>query len=94
MEIPAVHHHYIDHIGGLRAFAAVGATIVVGKGDGSFYRKVLSEPETLNPRGTKQVPPRMRAQSISAGFASIPCGGHRQKMYRNASGTAMLAVDN
>ena len=35
-------HHHIDHIGGLRAFAAAGATIVVGKGDGDFYRKVLS----------------------------------------------------
>ena len=33
-------HHHIDHIGGLRAFAAAGATIVVGKGDGAFYRKV------------------------------------------------------
>jgi len=43
----------------LRAFAAVGATIVVGKGDGAFYRKVLSAPETLNPYGTKQVPPKV-----------------------------------
>ncbi len=48
-----------DHIGGLRAFAAAGATIVVGKGDGAFYRKVLSAPETLNPYGTKQVPPKV-----------------------------------
>jgi len=52
-------HHHIDHIGGLRAFAAAGATIVVGKGDGAFYRKVLSAPETLNPYGTKQVPPKV-----------------------------------
>jgi glyoxylase-like metal-dependent hydrolase (beta-lactamase superfamily II) len=52
-------HHHIDHIGGLRAFAAAGATIVVGKGDGDFYRKVLSAPETLNPYGTKQVPPKV-----------------------------------
>jgi glyoxylase-like metal-dependent hydrolase (beta-lactamase superfamily II) len=52
-------HHHIDHVGGLRAFAAAGATIVVGKGDGAFYRKVLSAPETLNPYGTKQVPPKV-----------------------------------
>jgi hypothetical protein len=31
------------------ALAAAGATIVVGKGDGAFYRKVLSAHETLNP---------------------------------------------
>jgi hypothetical protein len=36
-------------LGGLRAFAAAGATIIVGKGDGAFYRKVMSAPETLNP---------------------------------------------
>jgi glyoxylase-like metal-dependent hydrolase (beta-lactamase superfamily II) len=53
------HVHHIDHIGGLRAFAAAGATIVVGKGDGAFYHKVLSAPETLNPYGTKQVPPKV-----------------------------------
>jgi glyoxylase-like metal-dependent hydrolase (beta-lactamase superfamily II) len=52
-------HHHIDHIGGLRAFAAAAATIVVGKGDGAFYRKVLSARETLNPYGTKQVPPKV-----------------------------------
>jgi hypothetical protein len=27
-------------------------------------------------------------------FAPIPCGGDRPKIYPNASGTAMLAVDN
>jgi hypothetical protein len=43
-------------LGGLRAFAAAGATIIVGKGDGAFYRKVMSAPETLNPYGTKPVP--------------------------------------
>jgi hypothetical protein len=27
-------------------------------------------------------------------FAPIPCAGDRQKMYQNASGAAMLAMDN
>jgi glyoxylase-like metal-dependent hydrolase (beta-lactamase superfamily II) len=52
-------HHHIDHVGGLRAFAAAGATVVVGKGDGAFYRKALSAPETLNPYGTRPVPPKV-----------------------------------
>jgi len=41
-------HHHVDHIGGMRQYAAEGATIVVGKGDGDYFRKVLARPETLN----------------------------------------------
>ena len=41
-------HHHIDHTGGLRAYAAEGATIVVGKGDGDFFRKALAAPRGTN----------------------------------------------
>ncbi len=41
-------HHHIDHTGGLRALSAAGATIVVGKGNGAFFRKMLSAPAGLN----------------------------------------------
>jgi glyoxylase-like metal-dependent hydrolase (beta-lactamase superfamily II) len=37
-------HHHIDHTGGVRAYAAQGATLVVGKGDGAFWRKALNAP--------------------------------------------------
>ncbi len=46
-------HHHIDHVGGVRSYAAQGATIVVGKGDGAFYRKVLTAPQGLNPYPVK-----------------------------------------
>jgi glyoxylase-like metal-dependent hydrolase (beta-lactamase superfamily II) len=46
-------HHHIDHTGGVRAYAAQGATIVVGKGDGAFYRKLLSAPHELDPYPVK-----------------------------------------
>jgi glyoxylase-like metal-dependent hydrolase (beta-lactamase superfamily II) len=42
-------HHHVDHVGGMRTYAAEGATIVVGKGDGDYFRKALVRPETLNP---------------------------------------------
>jgi glyoxylase-like metal-dependent hydrolase (beta-lactamase superfamily II) len=42
-------HHHMDHAGGLRAYAAEGATIVVGKGTAAHYRKVLAAPATRNP---------------------------------------------
>ena len=42
-------HHHMDHVGGLRAYAALGATLVVGKGAGDHFRKVLRAPYRRNP---------------------------------------------
>ena len=42
-------HHHMDHAGGLRAYAAQGATLVVGKGAGEHYRRVLAAPFRRNP---------------------------------------------
>jgi hypothetical protein len=39
----------MDHAGGVRAYAAQGATFVVGKGAADHYRKVLAAPYTRNP---------------------------------------------
>jgi len=52
-------HHHIDHSGGLRAYAAEGATIVVGKGDGAFFRKVLSAPRGYNPYTVNAYTPKV-----------------------------------
>lgn len=42
-------HHHMDHAGGLRAFLAQGATLVVGRGAGAHFRRVLAAPATRNP---------------------------------------------
>jgi glyoxylase-like metal-dependent hydrolase (beta-lactamase superfamily II) len=42
-------HHHMDHAGGFRAYAAQGATLVVGKGAAEHYRRVLAAPATRNP---------------------------------------------
>ena len=42
-------HHHMDHTGGLRAFAADGATIVTGKGTAEHWKRVLAAPFTRNP---------------------------------------------
>jgi glyoxylase-like metal-dependent hydrolase (beta-lactamase superfamily II) len=42
-------HHHMDHAGGLRAYAAQGATIVVGRGAADHFRRVLAAPFTRNP---------------------------------------------
>lgn len=52
-------HHHLDHTGGIRAYAAQGAAIVVGKGDGDYFRKVLTAPQILNRHDVKAVTPRV-----------------------------------
>ncbi len=42
-------HHHMDHAGGFRAYAAQGATLVVGMGNGGHFRKHLAAPAALNP---------------------------------------------
>jgi glyoxylase-like metal-dependent hydrolase (beta-lactamase superfamily II) len=42
-------HHHMDHTGGLRAYAAQGATLIVGKGNAEHFRRVLAAPFTRNP---------------------------------------------
>jgi glyoxylase-like metal-dependent hydrolase (beta-lactamase superfamily II) len=42
-------HHHMDHAGGLRAYAADGATIVTGKGTADHWKRALAAPFTLNP---------------------------------------------
>ncbi|MBM3342653.1 MAG: MBL fold metallo-hydrolase [Betaproteobacteria bacterium] len=42
-------HHHMDHAGGLRAYLAQSATLVVGRGASAHYRRVLAAPATRNP---------------------------------------------
>ncbi|HKO90994.1 MAG TPA: MBL fold metallo-hydrolase [Polyangiaceae bacterium] len=51
-------HHHMDHAGGLRAYAAQGATLVVAKGNADYFRKVLAAPFTRNPH--------LKARDLSA----------------------------
>jgi len=52
-------HHHIDHTGGLRAYAAEGATFVVGKGNGAFFRRALAAPHGLDPYPLKPFTPKV-----------------------------------
>jgi len=42
-------HHHFDHSGGLRTFAAEGATIITHAMNQPFYEKAFAAPRTLNP---------------------------------------------
>jgi glyoxylase-like metal-dependent hydrolase (beta-lactamase superfamily II) len=47
-------HHHMDHSGGLRAYAAQGATVVVAKGSAEHFKKALAAPFTRNPHLTSK----------------------------------------
>ncbi len=42
-------HHHMDHTGGMRAFAAEGATVVVPSPDKAYFEQVIKAPHTLEP---------------------------------------------
>jgi hypothetical protein len=44
----------MDHSNGIRSYAAEGATVVVGQGNGEFFRKVLTSPATLGADAPKK----------------------------------------
>jgi glyoxylase-like metal-dependent hydrolase (beta-lactamase superfamily II) len=51
-------HHHFDHLGGIRAFAAEGATVVADDRDKDFYRNVVlaPQPRSLSPDRLSQFP--------------------------------------
>jgi len=51
-------HHHFDHSGGIRAFAAEGATVVADDRDRNFYERVVLAPQsrTLSPDRLSQFP--------------------------------------
>jgi glyoxylase-like metal-dependent hydrolase (beta-lactamase superfamily II) len=42
-------HHHFDHLGGVRAYVAAGATIITNEMNVPFYEKIFSAPHTLDP---------------------------------------------
>jgi glyoxylase-like metal-dependent hydrolase (beta-lactamase superfamily II) len=42
-------HHHMDHTGGMRAFAAEGATVIVPAPDKAYFEQVISRPHMLEP---------------------------------------------
>jgi glyoxylase-like metal-dependent hydrolase (beta-lactamase superfamily II) len=49
-------HFHNDHSGGLRAYVAAGATVVTGKVNEEFFKKVFSSPHTRVPDSLQKTP--------------------------------------
>jgi glyoxylase-like metal-dependent hydrolase (beta-lactamase superfamily II) len=58
-------HTHFDHLGGVRTYAAEGATIVTQQTNGAYLNRVLKAPHTIHPdklSGTKTTP---RVETVS-----------------------------
>ena len=55
-------HAHFDHVGGLRAFVAEGATIVTHQGNKGYYEKIFANPHTLVPEMLSQMKPRPKTK--------------------------------
>ena len=61
-----VTHHHFDHLGGIRTYAAEGATVIADDSDRDFYRKVVLGPQarTLDPDRLSQFPFALTGPSL------------------------------
>ncbi len=83
--VPVTHliltHHHFDHMGGIRTYAAAGATIVTSELNSSYVEKALGSSHTLNPDELAEVvSPEWRIDAVPAdGEFSLEEGGRSVK---------------
>jgi glyoxylase-like metal-dependent hydrolase (beta-lactamase superfamily II) len=58
-------HHHFDHTGGLRTYAAEGATIVTHQSNVPYFEKTLIAPATLVPDAQSKNPKKPMFQAVS-----------------------------
>lgn len=61
-------HHHVDHVGGLREFAAAGATVVASAESDDFFRRIINATSTI-------VPDTLAKSSVEVDFEWVPAGG-------------------
>jgi glyoxylase-like metal-dependent hydrolase (beta-lactamase superfamily II) len=70
-------HFHHDHGGGIRAYAAEGATVVVGEASRQRFEDVLLEPHILNPDSLELNPQPVIIESVSPDAPVILSDGAR-----------------
>ena len=58
-------HHHFDHTGGLRTYAAQGATIVTDDSNVAYFEKTLTAPATIVPDSQAKNPQKAVFQAVS-----------------------------
>jgi glyoxylase-like metal-dependent hydrolase (beta-lactamase superfamily II) len=62
-------HHHMDHTGGMRAFAAEGATVIVPAPDKAYFEQVIKAPHTLEPDAQQKAMKPANVQEVKDTFS-------------------------
>jgi hypothetical protein len=62
-------HHHMDHTGGMRAFAAEGATVIVPAPDKAYFDQVINAPHTLEPDAQQKAKKPATVQEVKDTFS-------------------------
>jgi glyoxylase-like metal-dependent hydrolase (beta-lactamase superfamily II) len=73
-------HHHMDHTGGMRAFAAEGATVIVPAPDKAYFEQVIKAPHTLEPDAQQKAMKPASVQEVTDTF-SIKDDGAEINLY-------------
>jgi glyoxylase-like metal-dependent hydrolase (beta-lactamase superfamily II) len=76
-------HHHHDHSGGIRAYAAVGARLIVAEGDLEFVTDVLKRPHTIVPDTLSKLD--VKPKIITVGDTRLSLGGGAVEIHRISS---------
>jgi glyoxylase-like metal-dependent hydrolase (beta-lactamase superfamily II) len=62
-------HHHMDHTGGMRAFVAEGATVIVPAPDKAYFEQVIKAPHTLEPDAEQKAMKAAMVEEVKDTFA-------------------------
>lgn len=87
-------HFHNDHSGGLRAYAALGATIVTGKASEAFVQKMLQASHTYVPDSLQKIQKPGMIETIDSERKSFTDGNRTVEAYpvQNGHAEGMLAT--
>jgi glyoxylase-like metal-dependent hydrolase (beta-lactamase superfamily II) len=74
-------HHHLDHAGGIRAFMAAGATLVVPFSAERFYNQVARAPHTRKPDSLAKQPTAVVIEAFGGGPRILTDGQRRVEVY-------------
>lgn len=67
-------HHHHDHSGGIRAYAAIGAELIVAEGDRDFVTQCLARPHTIRPDTLAATANRPKIRTVADDSLSLGDG--------------------
>jgi glyoxylase-like metal-dependent hydrolase (beta-lactamase superfamily II) len=74
-------HHHLDHAGGIRAFMATGATLIVPFSAKEFYSRVARAPHTRKPDSLAKHPTAVIIEAFGGGPRILTDGQQRVEVY-------------